>query len=168
MPWKYERKEREFAVIPEGEYRIRIYSADKAVSKSGRDMLSLQFEVSGRNDLLYHYIVFLEDRPEITNRMLTQFFDSFKDIPEGDFNLAHWIGKVGACKVKHEESTYNDSGIQARIHYFIAANKQDSLPPWSEPTNSRKPAKPDFTENASSDEFMPVPEGAEFDTLGLF
>lgn len=131
MAWEYKREEStsERMVIPEGEHRIRIKSADKAVSKSGNDMLKLTFEVSGYNSLLFHYIVFMADRPEITNRMLTQFFDSFKDIPEGDFDTSHWIGKVGAAKVKHEEYNGNKS---AKIHYFINANKQADLPPWKD------------------------------------
>lgn len=135
MAWEYKREEssNEFQVIPEGEYRIRIKSADKAVSKSGNDMLKLTFEVSGYNSLLFHYIVFMADRPEITNRMLTQFFDSFKDIPEGEFDTSKWIGKVGAAKVKHEEYNGKQS---AKIHYFINANKQGSLPAWKEPTNN--------------------------------
>lgn len=135
MAWEYKREEssNEFQVIPEGEYRIRIKSADKTVSKSGNDMLKLTFEVSGYNSLLFHYIVFMADRPEITNRMLTQFFDSFKDIPEGEFDTNKWIGKVGACKVKHEEYNGKQS---AKIHYFINANKQGSLPAWKEPTNN--------------------------------
>ena len=124
MAWQYKRQERQFPLIPEGDYRIRIREANKAVSKSGRDMLALQFEVSGRNEILYHYIVFLDDKPEITNRMLTQFFDSFPAINEGDFNMDTWIGKVGACQVKHD-----DDG-RAKIHYFIKADKQDDLPPW--------------------------------------
>ena len=107
MSWNYEREESSFEVIPEGNYRIRISKAEKAQSKSGNDMLALQFDVSGQNSMLYHYIVFLQDRPEITNRMLTSFFDSFKDIADGDFVLDNWIGKVGACRVKHEEYNGN-------------------------------------------------------------
>ena len=169
MAWSYKRQERQFSVIPEGEYRIRIREAEKAVSKKGRDMLSLQFDVSGRNEILFHYIVFLEDKPEITNRMLTQFFDSFKDIPEGDFNLANWVGKVGACKVRHEESDYNGGSIQARIHYFISADKAANLPPWSEPAGTKE-RKPDWTDNkAAADDFVPVPENVGgFDEIPLF
>lgn len=129
MAWSYKREEQSFEPIPEGIHRIRIKSAEKAMSKNGNDMLAFQFEVSGRSQILYHYIVFLDDRPEITNRMLTQFFDSFAGIPEGDFDMRKWIGKVGACKVKHEE--YNGN-MQARISYFVSASKQDSLPPWKE------------------------------------
>lgn len=130
MAWAYKREEQQFKQIPEGDYRIRIKSADKAISKSGNDMLTLQFEVSGESQILYHYITFMDDRPEITNRMLTQFFDSFSGIPEGDFNMANWIGKVGACHVKHDE--YNGNP-QAKISYFIRADKAQGLPMWKEP-----------------------------------
>ena len=130
MSWEYRREEAQFKPVPEGKHRIRIRSAEKAVSKNGNDMLALQFEVSACNQILYHYIVFLNDRPEITNRNLTQFFDSFKDIEDGDFNMNNWIGKVGACMVVHEE---NDRGeTQAKIKYFIRAKNQDDLPPWRE------------------------------------
>lgn len=144
MAWDYKREEQTFELIPEGEHRIRIKSADKAVSNSGNDMIAFQFEVSGYNSLLYHYIVFLDDRPEITNRMLTQFFDSFKDIPDGDFNMANWIGKVGACVVKHDE--YNGQK-NAKVRYFLKAEKQDVLPPWVEPGTKAFGADEDFTED---------------------
>lgn len=165
MAWEYKREERKFETLPEGNYRIRIKDADKATSKAGRDMLSLQFEVSGSNTILYHYIVFLDDKPEITNRMLTQFFDSFKDIPEGDFNMRNWIGKVGACKVKHEE--YNGN-INAKVHYFIAANKQGDLPPWKEPEGNGRKAGFGYPETeADENGFMKIPQEA-LDAIPLF
>lgn len=127
MAWEYKREEQQFQQLPEGRYRIRVKNADKAISKKGNDMLTLQFEVSGSKQILYHYITFLDDRPEITNRMLTQFFDSFAGIPEGDFNMTRWVGQVGACMVKHD-----DDG-RAKISYFINASKQGDLPAWREP-----------------------------------
>ena len=128
MAWEYKREERKFEVLKEGRYRVRIKSAEKAISKtSGNDMLVIQLEVSGSTKVLYHYIVFMPDREEVTNRMLTQFFDSFSGIPEGDFNMNNWIGKVGAVMIKHEE--YNGN-MKERISYFISADKQDDLPPW--------------------------------------
>lgn len=145
MSWDYKREEQMFEPIPEGEHRIRIKAADKAVSKSGNDMIAFQFEVSGYNSLIYHYIVFMDDRPEITNRNLTQFFDSFKDIPDGDFNMANWIGKVGACVVKHDEY---DGQKNAKIRYFIKADKQEDLAPWREPgVKNAFGSDEDFTED---------------------
>ena len=133
--WQYSREEQTFEPIPEGAHRIRIKSADKAVSSSGNDMIAFQFEVSGYNSLIYHYIVFMDDKPEITNRNLTQFFDSFKDIPEGDFNMRNWIGKVGACVVKHDEYNGNKT---AKVRYFLKAEKAKDLPAWQEPSGAKK------------------------------
>lgn len=129
--WNYAREESSLAV-PVGKHRVRIKEAVKTKSKSNNDMLKITLQVSGMNNLLWHYIVFMPDRPEVTNRMLTQFFDSFKDIKEGDFVLANWIGKVGACVVavdKEDES-------RTRISYFIKADKQNELPAWVEPEKS--------------------------------
>lgn len=156
MDWNFQREESNAVggVIPVGEHRIRIKSVEKKVSKNGNDMLSFQFDVSGYPSYLFHNIVFLKDRPEITNRNLTQFFDSFKDIPLGDFTLANWVGKVGACKVKHEEYNGED---QARVHYFIKADAQGSLPAWQEPQRKSDGA----TTSDGPTNFVPADDGME-------
>ena len=115
MSWNFQREETQFEVLAEGNYRIRVASAEKA------------------------QITFMKDKPEVTNRMLTQFFDSFKDIKEGDFNISGYVGKVGACHVKHEE--YNGNK-QAKLSYFIKADKQSDLPPWQEPSNNNSASAP--------------------------
>ena len=133
MAWNYQREETSFAPLPEGKYRIRVRAVEKAQSKQGNDMLVLQFDVSGSAKVLYYYLVFMPDRPEITNGKLTQFFDSFKGIKDGDFEILHWIGQVGACMIKNEE--YNGEKRE-RISYFIKADKQGDLPPWKEDVSS--------------------------------
>ena len=157
MAWEFKREESNgFELIPVGDHRIRIKSAEMKVSKSGNNMIELKFEVSGYNSMLFHYIVFMPDKPEITNRNLTQFYDSFKDIPEGDNHLSQWIGKIGACHVKHEE--YNGSP-QAKIHYFVKADKQGNLPAWVEPQNGSNAmmgaSVPDVNVPAGIDEDVP-------------
>lgn len=124
--WSFKREETQFQPIPEGRYRVRIKNAEKAVSKNtGRDMLVMQLEVSGQTKILWHYIVFMEEKPEITNAKLTQVFDSFKGIAEGDFNLKNWVGKVGGAMIKHDQEG------RERISYFLKADKVDALPAWS-------------------------------------
>ena len=151
MSWEYKREEsNKFVLIPEGKHRVRVKSASKAVSRNGNDMLTIQLEVSGYNGTLFHHIVFMADKPEITNRMLTQFFDSFKDISEGEFDLSKWEGKVGACTVKHEE--YNGN-INPRVGYFIKADKQDDLPAWKEPERSGDGITKLDTSKMSDEEF---------------
>lgn len=123
MAWQFKREEVEFEELPEGRYRVMIVEAEMAVSKSGNDMLVIKLLVSGTKKNLWNYITFLDDRPEITNRMLTQFFDSF-GIEDGDFNLAGYVGKLGGCQVKHD-----DQG-RAKVQYFLSKKQQESLPAW--------------------------------------
>ena len=92
MAWQFKREETEFEELAEGRYRVAIVDAQMAVSKSGNDMLVIKLLVSGTRRNLWNYITFLDDRPEITNRMLTQFFDSF-GIEDGNFNLNSYVGK---------------------------------------------------------------------------
>ncbi len=123
MAWQYKREETQFEVIPEGRYRAIIESAEKAISQNGNDMLVIKMRVSGQTSSIWYYVSFLEDRPEITNRMLTQLFDSF-GIEEGNFNLASYVGKAGGINVKHD-----DQG-RARINYLLSKRQQEELPPY--------------------------------------
>ena len=123
MAWQFKREETEFEELAEGRYRVMVVDAEMAVSKSGNDMLVIKLQVSGTNRNLWNYITFLDDRPEITNRMLTQFFDSF-GIEDGNFNLKSYLGKVGGCQVKHDQDG------RARVQYFLNKKQQEALPPW--------------------------------------
>ena len=123
MAWQFQREESEFPEIPEGRYRVVITGAEMAISKKNNDMLVIKMAVSGTKSSLWNYITFLDDRPEITNRMLTQFFDSF-GIDGGDFNLSGYIGKAGGVQVKHD-----DDG-RAKVQYFLTKKQQESLPPF--------------------------------------
>ena len=145
MAWQYKREEStQFAEIPEGRYRAVIESAEKAVSSKGNDMLVIKMKVSGQTSSIWYYIPFLEDRPEVTNRMLTQLFDSF-DIEEGNFNLASYIGKAGGICVKHDESG------RAKISYLLSKKQQEELPPYV-----GDPVKP--APKANADGWMEVPD----------
>ena len=134
MEWNYQREESTFEEIPVGEHRVRIADAEKAISKNGNDMLVLTLDVSGYMSKLWHYVVFMPDHPEITNRNLTSIFDSF-GIADGDFNLANWKGKVGACMTKQDE-------FGTKVRYFLSKKKQESLPPWKETSESGGKKKP--------------------------
>ena len=141
MEWNYHREESTFEEIPVGEHRVRIADAEKAISKNGNDMLVLTLDVSGYRSRLWHYVVFMPDHPEITNRNLTSIFDSF-GIADGDFNLANWKGKVGACMTKQDE-------FGTKVRYFLSKKKQEGLPPWKEPSESggKKPVLQEFDDD---------------------
>ena len=148
MEWKYERVESNLE-IPVGSYRVRINAVEKAVSQAGRDMLKITLDVSGKTGKLFHYIVFMDDMPEITNRKLTELFDSF-GISEDNFNLQSWVGKTGACQVKHDEEG------RAKVQYFIKKERQVNLPAWEEPNGAKPtqatPTSDEWVEDTEDDE----------------
>ncbi len=127
--WKYDEenvKEFSFELPPVGDHRVRIEGAEEAVSKAGMDMIKLTIKVSGHAGSLWHYIVFMPEKAEMTNTNLKSIYDSFG--VEG-LNLETWKGKVGGARIKHRP--YNGEQ-QANISYFLKKDKQEGLPAWSE------------------------------------
>ena len=94
-------EEQGFKPIPMGDHRVRIASAEEQISNSGRQMIKLVLEVSGYHSTIWHFIVFMNENQKLTNQKLGELWNSF-GIPQGNFNLNTWVGKVGAAKVKHE------------------------------------------------------------------
>ena len=121
-------QEMDFAPIPVGDHRVRIANAEEKTSQNGNDMIVLTLDVSGQASKLWYYMVFMPSNPQMTNQKLGAIFNSFGITP-GDMNTQGWIGKVGACRVKHEQ--YNGE-TQARVSYFLGKEKQENLPPWQE------------------------------------
>ena len=121
-------EETSFKPIPIGDHRVRIASAEEQTSGNGRQMIKLTLDVSGYSSTIWHYIVFMPENQKLTNQKLGELWNSF-GIPQGNFNLQSWVGKVGAAKVKHED--YNGEP-NAKVAYFISKDRQDKLPAWQE------------------------------------
>lgn len=147
--YKYEEKE-EYKPLPVGDYRIKIEECEIVKSSNGRDMIKFVFVVSKTGHKIFHYIV----NGEYFNQNISRFFDAFPQIEKGNFNVASYIGKVGACHTKHEE--YNGN-VNSKVHYFIHASKQANLPAWIEPEKKDQ----NNSSTANSEEFAPVPDVQE-------
>ena len=134
--WNYEETKRDFEPeqIPNGDYRMIIRGAEKAMSKDiikPKKMIKLKLGVSGYAKSLYHYIVFLPDNREVTNRNLTNFFRSF-GIQGGNFNLDSYIGKEGAGRVEIDSNGYE------KVKYFLEGTMKDRLPAFAPPAKKAK------------------------------
>jgi hypothetical protein len=125
-------EEQSFKPIPVGDHRVRISSAEEQTSSKGNQMIKLVLDVSGYNSTIWHYIVFMPDNAKLTNQKLGELWNSF-GIPQGNFDLNSWRGKVGAAKVKHEP---HEGEMKPKISYFISKDRQDKLPAWQEPANA--------------------------------
>ena len=140
--------EKNFKPIPVGDHRVRIAAAEEQTSNAGNQMIKLVLDVSGYSSTIWHYIVFMPDKKELTNQKLGELWNSF-GISQGNFNLSSWVGKVGAAKVKHEDHNGEPS---AKIAYFISKDRQDKLPAWQESNGG----------NAGTSGFTPVDEELPF------
>lgn len=138
--WNYEETKRDFEPkqIPNGDYRMIIRGAEKAMSKDiikPKKMIKLKLGVSGYAKSIFHYIVFLPDNREVTNRNLTNFFRSF-GIQGGNFNLDSYIGKEGAGRIEIDSNGYE------KVKYFLEGTMKDRLPAFAPPAKKAKVEKP--------------------------
>ena len=107
-------------------------SKDKVNPKK---MIKLKLGVSGYAKSLYHYIVFLPNNREITNRNLTNFFRSF-GIEGGNFNLNSYLGKEGAGRIETDSNGYE------KVKYFLEGTMKDRLPAFAPPAKKAKVVEP--------------------------
>ena len=138
--WNYEETKRDFEPeqIPNGDYRMIIRGAEKAMSKDiikPKKMIKLKLGVSGYAKSIYHYIVFLPDNREVTNRNLTNFFRSF-GIQGGNFNLDSYLGKEGAGRIEIDSNGYE------KVKYFLEGTMKDRLPAFAPPVKKAKVVEP--------------------------
>ena len=138
--WNYEETKRDFEPeqIPNGDYRMIIRGAEKAMSKDiikPKKMIKLKLGVSGYAKSIYHYIVFLPDNREVTNRNLTNFFRSF-GIQGGNFNLDSYLGKEGAGRIEIDSNGYE------KVKYFLEGAMKDRLPAFAPPAKKAKVVEP--------------------------
>lgn len=135
--------EESFPLIPAGDHRVRIASAEEKKSSKGNDMIELSLDISNYPGHLFYYLVFLPNNTTMTNTNLKRLWESF-GIETGNMDTSSWVGRVGAARVKHEE--YNGDQT-ARISYFIERKKQDKLPVWVEKSSggAAAPAPVSFT-----------------------
>lgn len=138
--WNYEEKGNDFESekIPNGDYRMIIRGAEKAMSKdtvNPKKMIKLKLGVSGYAKNIYHYIVFLPNNREITNRNLTNFFRSF-GIEGGNFNLNSYLGKEGAGRIEIDSNGYE------KVKYFLEGTMKDRLPTFAPPAKKAKVVEP--------------------------
>ena len=121
-------QEKDFAIIPVGDHRVRISDVEEKTSKnSGNEMYEITLEVNGHNSKLWFYLVLDRNDPKKTNQRIGDFFNSFGITDHNLGSGKQWIGKVGAVRVTHEE--YNGEQT-AKVAYCINRKKQDKLAPW--------------------------------------
>ena len=119
--------EKNFQIIPVGDYRARIEDVVERKFDSGNEGYEITLAINGYNSKMWFYLVLDQGNPARTNQRLGEFFDSFGITNYATGSGKQWIGSVGAVRVKHEP--YKGEN-RPKIAYVIARNRQDKLPAW--------------------------------------
>lgn len=119
--------EKNFDLIPQGDYRLRIADVVEKTFKSGNPGYEITMDVSGHMSKVWFYLVLDSSNPAQTNQRIGEFFDSFGIMGTQMGTGKQWIGAVGAGRIKHDE--YNGK-TSAKVAYLIGRGRQDKLAPW--------------------------------------
>ena len=142
--WNYQREERDTTEKVTGRLRCVITDVEETESKtSGLPMIVVSVRPSGTRFSVKSYIV----KNEHFNRNMTQFFDAFPEIGDGNFSFLEWIGAMGAAMFDLDERGY------LKVKYWISADRAGLLPEFE----GEKPEKQTVTslEDEPSEDGLP-------------
>lgn len=140
--WTYDPsqyQEKNFQLIPVGDYRARITDVQEKKFSSGNEGYEITLEINGYNSKMWFYLVLDTADPAKTNQRIGDFFNSFGITTPTMGTGKQWIGMIGAVRVKHEE--YNGS-MSAKVAYCINRNRQDKLAAWKNTSGAPMAAAP--------------------------
>ena len=120
-------KEKNFEIIPVGDYRARVADVVEKTFSSGNPGYEITLEINGYNSKMWMYLVLDASNPAQTNQRIGEFMDSFGITNYAMGTGKQWIGAVGAVRIKHE--AYKGEN-RAKVAYVIARNRQENLAPW--------------------------------------
>lgn len=130
-PSQYEEKN--FEIIPVGDYRARIAEVEEKNFRSGNQGYEITLDINGYNSKMWFYLVLDASNPAQTNQRIGDFFNSFGITSPAMGTGKQWVGAVGAVRVKHE---LYEGENRAKVAYCIARNRQDKLPAWKNMTSA--------------------------------
>lgn len=128
--------EKNFEIIPQGDYRARIADVTEKKFRSGNEGYEITLDINGYNSKMWFYLVLDPSNAAATNQRIGDFFNSFGITNTAMGTGKQWIGAVGAVRVKHEQYEGKNT---AKVAYCIARARQDKLPAWKNPTGATAP-----------------------------
>lgn len=122
--WTYNSNDysaRNFAPIPEGDYRVMITDVTEELFSSGNEGFKITLDVPNHKSKLWYYLVLDPSDSKKTNQRIGMFFDSFAIQDEDLSHYENWLGKDGAVRVRH--SQYNGE-IKAGVAFCLSRSQQ--------------------------------------------
>ena len=126
--WTYNSNDynaRNFAPIPEGDYRVTITDVSEELFNSGNEGFKITLDVPNHKSKLWYYLALDPREPKKTNQRIGMFLDSFAIQDENLSHYNNWIGRDGAVRVKHNQ--YNGE-IKANVAFCLSRSQQQKFP----------------------------------------
>ncbi len=140
--WNYDPsqyEEKNFEIIPVGDYRARISDVVEKTFNSGNQGYEITLDINGYNSKMWFYLVLDPQNAAQTNQRIGDFFNSSGITSPALGTGKQWVGMMGAVRIKHEE--YKGEN-RAKIAYVLAKSRQDKLEPWKNTTGATPTAAP--------------------------
>ena len=129
--WTYNSNDytaRNFAPLPEGDYRVTITDVTEKLFNSGNEGFEIVFDVPNHSSKLWYYLVLDPRDSKKTNQRIGMFFDSFAIQDEDLSHYSNWLGKHGAVRVRH--TLYNGE-IKASVAFCLSRSQQKKFPDFN-------------------------------------
>ena len=126
--WNYNSNDysaRNFAPIPEGDYRVTITDVTEELFNSGNEGFKITLDVPNHKSKLWYYLVLDPRDSKKTNQRIGMFYDSFAIQDEDLSHYEDWIGRDGAVRVRHNQ--YNGE-IKASVAFCLSRSQQKKFP----------------------------------------
>ena len=144
--------EKNFEIIPVGDYRARIADVVEKKFKSGNEGYEITLNINGYNSKTWFYLVLDPSNVAQTNQRIGDFFNSFGITDYNMANYPRWKGKVGGVRVKHEQ--YNGEN-SAKVAFCLSRKNQDKLPPAKFSSEATASAVSNFATVVDDDDALP-------------
>ena len=142
----YRREENERASAITGKRRVVITEATEGVTGAGSKVPGTpQIIIKLRPSGCRFNVTYRIQKNDYFNRKMTEFFDSFPEITDGDFNFLAWTGCEGAAMLKEGNNGYTE------VAYFIDPVRAVDLPPFE----GDKPPKQTITTLDDDTDYLP-------------
>ena len=132
VTWNYNSNDfsaRNFAPIPEGDYRVTITDVTEELFNSGNEGFKITLDVPNHKSKLWYYLVLDPRDVKKTNQRIGMFLDSFAIQDENLSHYLNWIGRDGAVRVRH--SQYNGE-IKASVAFCLSRSQQKKFPDFND------------------------------------
>lgn len=134
--WDDYKRDASIAEVKTGLRRCVIVNAEETVTGPmskvpGTPMIVVTVRPSGSKANVKTYIV----KNERFNKNMTNFFDAFPAIGDGNFKMLEWIGAEGAADFGTDKKGYLE------VKWFVSPKQAEKLPPFE----GEKPEKQEVT-----------------------